>query len=325
KGDKILQVNEVSVENIQPEVLANLLCQTAFLTIHRPAKNPIVYTHHHKLMYQPYDKEHGLLEFSFTMVRKDNDSETWEMPGSSKSGNLVPLVPDTKMKDGLKECEEESMLVVKLTQPSFSIVKGRGAQRSPGTTCMTCQKKDCDLHNVAVMSSTSLQTLTTKSGGNNFDNTVNYVPNSFIHHYYVLTLYLLMLTGRPLRSLPYSSLGATSSYMTIYHYKSCPVENTFSGMPVVLNFTNTNCYLACVEENGNVILKIEDCSAESLRNISESSPFWHFVFYMKTSKDRNCRFESAKFKQWYIDSKYKPEVEMTRNSDDGSFYFLVSP
>ena len=44
--------------------------------------------------------------------------------------------------------------------------------------------------------------------------------------------------------------------MTIYYYASDSVDGTFKGMPVVLNFTDSNCYLKCGKERDTVSLRI---------------------------------------------------------------------
>ncbi|MGH0145531.1 UNVERIFIED_CONTAM: hypothetical protein FKN15_043189 [Acipenser sinensis] len=56
-------------------------------------------------------------------------------------------------------CEAEDLLVVSLSETSVTIVRGRGHERPPGTRCSTCNSKNCNLHDVVVLSKASTLTL----------------------------------------------------------------------------------------------------------------------------------------------------------------------
>lgn len=49
-----------------------------------------------------------------------------------------------------------------------------------------------------------------------------------------------------------------SERITIYRYKSNEVEEgEYRGMPVVLNFTESNCFLRCCKKDESVFLQVE--------------------------------------------------------------------
>lgn len=48
-----------------------------------------------------------------------------------------------------------------------------------------------------------------------------------------------------------------SEKITIRYYKSNSVDKPYRGMPVVLNFTDTNCFLKCCKTEDGMILQIE--------------------------------------------------------------------
>ena len=48
-----------------------------------------------------------------------------------------------------------------------------------------------------------------------------------------------------------------SEKITIYSYKSSIVDKKEQGIPVVLNFTGSNCFLRCCREGDKVVLQVE--------------------------------------------------------------------
>lgn len=48
-----------------------------------------------------------------------------------------------------------------------------------------------------------------------------------------------------------------SEKITIYFYKSNGIDRFFRGMPVVLNLTDSNCFLRCCKEGESVHLQVE--------------------------------------------------------------------
>lgn len=48
-----------------------------------------------------------------------------------------------------------------------------------------------------------------------------------------------------------------SERITIYSYRSNEMEKEYRGMPVVLNFTESNCFLRCCKNDQSVFLQVE--------------------------------------------------------------------
>ncbi|RXM99889.1 Cytoplasmic tyrosine-protein kinase BMX [Acipenser ruthenus] len=117
----------------------------------------------------------------------------------------------------------------------------------------------------------------------------------------------------------------TLANMTIYHYKSDYVDGPFLGTPVVLNFTKSNCFLCCDKDKDKVILKVDACHKEELRHISNDLPTWQFVFYMKANADNARRFESAKYRNWFLSEPLKGTVRMKPKEieSEQSFFFFI--
>ena len=47
--------------------------------------------------------------------------------------------------------------------------------------------------------------------------------------------------------------------MTIYSYKTTVTNETFRGVPVVLNFTKSESFLKCTKKDNGAILRVEVC------------------------------------------------------------------
>ncbi|XP_024151550.1 interleukin-1 family member A isoform X1 [Oryzias melastigma] len=114
--------------------------------------------------------------------------------------------------------------------------------------------------------------------------------------------------------------------VTIYYYKSNIMEKTYRGMPVALNFTNSNCFLKCCKEGEDVVLQIETYEKSSLRQISKSDDnALAFVFYMKADRTKLRKFESALYEGWFIcvQESTKAEVEPLNDMREEMFLFII--
>ncbi|RXM32682.1 Cytoplasmic tyrosine-protein kinase BMX [Acipenser ruthenus] len=267
KGDKLLKINGINLEDLNPESFTELLGEgSILLTVHQPSKTQQKAPN--KGVYQPYFKEMVVMNISMEMEREDKTEEE-ETAGASDD-------KDTGASDPVDEgrCEAEDLLVVSLSETSVTILRGRGHERPPGTRCSTCHSKNCNLHDAVVLSKASTLTL---------------------------------------------------ANMTIYHYKSDYVDGPFLGTPVVLNFTKSNCFLCCDKDKDKVILKVDACHKEELRHISDDLPTWQFVFYMKANADNARRFESAKYRNWFLSEPLKGTVRMKPKEieSEQSFFFFI--
>ncbi|KPP70803.1 hypothetical protein Z043_110336 [Scleropages formosus] len=120
------------------------------------------------------------------------------------------------------------------------------------------------------------------------------------------------------------SCKITQAKITIYYYKSDIVDGEFKGVPVVLNFSGTDCFLKCTDSDGKAVLSIENCEKSKLRSIStKDKDILAFVFYMKASQPDARHFESANCPGWCLSAK-KEEVGVEPFiKEDESFFFLI--
>nr|BCK60959.1 interleukin 1-beta [Sebastiscus marmoratus] len=85
-----------------------------------------------------------------------------------------------------------------------------------------------------------------------------------------------------------------------------------SGQSVLLSITNTNLHISCSMENGKAVLKLEECSAQNLKRISDDGNMDRFLFYKSTTATSLNSFESVKHPGWFISTCEgdQPAVEM---------------
>lgn len=99
--------------------------------------------------------------------------------------------------------------------------------------------------------------------------------------------------------------------ITIYYYKSIILERCFRGLPVVLNLTESNCFLRCCMEGERALLQVETCEKQRLKQISKSDESTlSFLFYMTGDRTKQLKFESALYSGWFIHIVNTDSVEM---------------
>ncbi|KAI9518961.1 hypothetical protein NQZ68_033444, partial [Dissostichus eleginoides] len=113
--------------------------------------------------------------------------------------------------------------------------------------------------------------------------------------------------------------------MTIYLYKSTSLIDR--GMPVVLNFSKSNCFLRCCKEGERVFLQVEMCEKKKLKKISMNDEnTLSFLFYMRADHTRQRRFESALHGGWFIQINTTNSVEMATmdgGMEEEQFLFVI--
>ncbi|XP_043557438.1 angiotensin-converting enzyme-like [Chiloscyllium plagiosum] len=60
--------------------------------------------------------------------------------------------------------------------------------------------------------------------------------------------------------------------------------------------------------DGKNIFHPQECTSRSLRKITEYSPQWRFIFYMKEQQDATLSFESARYRGWFINNQWSKQV-----------------
>uniref|UniRef100_A0A8C4PWV4 Interleukin-1 n=2 Tax=Eptatretus burgeri TaxID=7764 RepID=A0A8C4PWV4_EPTBU len=122
---------------------------------------------------------------------------------------------------------------------------------------------------------------------------------------------------------PFHSPIPKKFLMTIYEFK--PLFPSNKGVPVILGFTNSNCFLACKEDDtGNIRLTVETCDPSCFKSINNDDKEIHpFMFFRKEQLDGSIWFESACFPHWFIESNaINSCVFMDKDHKDHTDFYL---
>ncbi|XP_039867689.1 interleukin-1 family member A [Simochromis diagramma] len=305
KGDKLLQINGMDLNDLTPEELAEMIAEgSPMLTVCKPAKEED-HTEQTSLTedtLQPVSKEPTLLSFSWKMTREDDPEGTVVEPQEEEK-ETVNIEEDLCQ----AKTEENEMFVVEMTKTSISLVRGRG-----------CDKTGCTFNDIIMVAESSTVTLVPRGGG------------SFRQEKLSNVLIENLATRQYLRGICSEKIVYASpnpEKITIYYYKSSGFRRGSSGMPVVLNLTDSNCFLMCCKQADRVFLKVETCERQRLKQISKSDESTlSFVFYMKGDSARRRRFESALYSGWFINVCNTDTVGVATldgHTVDQSFLFII--
>ncbi|XP_051870694.1 uncharacterized protein LOC127569811 [Pristis pectinata] len=358
RGDHLLQVNEKNVSDFPPETLAELLREkSTLMTVHRPNNKAESAEPGEAagVVYWPYDRQKMELQFSLDMVRMDGGCVPLENLAAAHSNDKVlpadvrgkdkicrhpeirsklpntPLPSSAREKNGgvVHDKDKAWGLLVALNHATVSIMQARGPHCSSGVVCTECKKKDCEIHAVNVGSEVKPEVYCLEEGLSPTEccGMIMKVMNSdypfLIHN--ERDQYLR--PGSNNKRIVLSRQNSESAQVTIFYYKSNNIPKAYCGIPVVLKFSKTSCFLMCQSEGSNVLLRIEECTSELLKRIPEGSPQWRFIFYMKERQDGTLSFESAQYPGWFINNQWtqkraemKQTMEETLNAD---FIFIL--
>ncbi|XP_036417001.1 uncharacterized protein LOC118800933 [Colossoma macropomum] len=294
KGDKILKINDVETKDLPPEEFTSMLSSGFFsLTIHQASiKNDIGECMESDAM-RPYRKEKITLHFSMAMVRE----ECLE----GEENGMDPAMSDWE--SDYTEDDQE-LLLVSMKETSIAVMSGRGCD--PENPCNNCGSDGCNLNEIVVAADTCK---------------VTSVGREYIKKFGEQKQWISLVKSNPDQT-------SLSAEITIYYYMSNILPDLGRGAPVVLNFTDSDNFLKCSFENGEVVLKIECCGEKSqLRKIcKDDKETWPFVFYMTTAKDNTQHFESAAHKGWFIQTrpaKISVDMENRPEQTKKSLHFLI--
>ncbi|XP_078264846.1 uncharacterized protein LOC144598543 [Rhinoraja longicauda] len=346
-GDQLLQVNGENVLTFPPEILAERLRErSTLLTLHSPniKTEPAEPGEDVGPVYRPYNKQETQLHFSLAMVQMNDGCAVHNNDATikGKDGTCpAPETPSTPVnspqpssvgeENGGVVCDEDEarVLLVALNHFAVSDVRARGPHCSSGILCPVCKEKECEINtvNVSTESESDVYYLKEEASPNECCEMIMKVMYSdcpfLIHN--ERDQYLR--PGNYHRRIVLSRQNSESAQMTIFYYKSNKIPNPYCGLPVVLKFSKTNCFLMCHSEESNILLRIEGCTSDSLKRIPEGSPKWRFIFYMKEQQDGTLSFESAQYPGWFINNLWnqkraemKRTVEETLNAD---FIFIL--
>lgn len=214
------------------------------------------------------------------------------------------------------------MLLVSMERTTISVVKGRGCDKN--SPCGGCHGTGCTYDDVVVVSESKEVVLVPRGGGGTGgqgggfkqEKQANYSIRHAASHQY--------LRGLCSQNSVYTSPNPEK--ITIYSYKSTCFSWFSKGKPVVLNFTGSNCFLCCCKEGERVLLRVEMCEKQRLKQISRSDESTlSFVFFMK-SDSAHGRFESALHRGWFIQIINSQSVRMAERdgrSEEHLFLFII--
>uniref|UniRef100_A0A3B5KSA4 Interleukin-1 beta n=1 Tax=Xiphophorus couchianus TaxID=32473 RepID=A0A3B5KSA4_9TELE len=252
---------------------------------------------------QPYDKESTVLSFSWELTREEGANEGEKNETTDLKGNVCQ---DMSKENG----ESRELLVIHMTNTSIAVVGTRG--------CEECEGTGCTVSDIVVVAESSAVTFVPR-GDVSFrqeklaDVLIKHVPT----HRYLRTI----CSEKTVYSSP------NPEKITIYYYKSNAMDRTFRGIAVVLNLTGSNCFLRCCKEGDRVLLQVETCEKQRLRQISKNDDCtFSFVFYMMADRTKQRKFESALHNGWFIHVANTDLVEMAETDGergDSSFLFII--
>ncbi|XP_007560210.1 PREDICTED: uncharacterized protein LOC106914636 isoform X2 [Poecilia mexicana] len=306
RGDKLMEINGVDLQDLEPEELANMISEgNPLLSVQKREKES---EQEEQLpldedTLQPYDKESTVLSFSWELKREEDTEEGEKNEPTDIEGNVCE---DMCKENG----ESRDLLVIHMTNTSIAVVGSRGCEEFEGT--------GCTVDDIVLVADSSVVTCVSR-GDVNFrqeklaDVLIKHVPT----HRYLRTI----CSEKTVYSSP------NPEKITIYYYKSNAMDKTFRGIAVVLNLTGSNCFLKCCKEGDRVLLQVETCEKQRLRQISKNDDCtFSFVFYMLADRTKQRKFESALHRGWFIHIANTDLVEMAETDGemgDSSFLFII--
>ncbi|KAJ8351845.1 hypothetical protein SKAU_G00233210 [Synaphobranchus kaupii] len=315
KGDKLLKINGHDLENLTPETFAEMLTKgSPMLTVHQSSREtPQEKCEEQRGMY-PFNKEQTIMQLSLEMRRGEElEEEQEENGGEDDSGQPNGEKEHSEGGNQSHLGELDDLLLVSMTKTSISIVKGRGCNAD--SPCDDCGGTGCNFSDVVMVAESTKLTLVSRGITNFLQERVrdNILIKSLVHDMYIY--------NRD-RTATMSRHSQSNAEISIYYYKSDCVDGEFLGAPVVLNFTGTESFLKCNNQDDKVILSIESCDKKNLKHITTGDQVtWPFVFYMKGGDKR--RFESANCPGWFINSKNENVAVKHCSAEDETFLFII--
>ncbi|XP_051768115.1 uncharacterized protein LOC127522327 [Ctenopharyngodon idella] len=112
-----------------------------------------------------------------------------------------------------------------------------------------------------------------------------------------------------------------SAKITIFQCMA--TKDTEPGVPVVLNFTDTDNFFCCTNEGGEINLKVTRYDKTKLHISGDDQEKLAHVFYMSRTPDGLRHFESALHRGWFIHTVEGNAVKMQRGKLTSSICFVL--
>lgn len=308
RGDTLRLLNGTELEDVPPSELAEMLSKgSPKLTVHKALrkKEPVVVDRSDKDVMVPVSKTEMTLCFSDEMIREDGLEED---RGDSHYED-----------DVCTEEEQSDFLLVSMTKTTVNVVAGRSCD--PKTPCHEC-KLTCEYSDIVMVTESSTVTLVPRGGGVTFRHLRT--KEAVVEHRTTAKYIHPMCAQKRVYVSP--NYPPQNERITIYYYKSS--DTSIKGVPVVLNFSGSDCFLRCCMIEGRIQLQTELCEKQRLRSISSSDQqSLAYVFFMRSEPSRNTSFESALHRGWFIqvsESNNEVDVVETAGSEEQhSFYIWI--
>ncbi|XP_039991962.1 interleukin-1 family member A [Xiphias gladius] len=317
RGDKLMQINGMDLQDLTPEELAQMLAEgNPMLRVHKAKR---VEEHNEQTsrdeeILRPVSRESTILSFSMEMTREEEVD--WGGEVGKDDGATEEEVCQAENEDN---GERNDLFIVAMKKTSISVVRGRGCDTE--SPCEGCHGIGCSFNDIVMVAESSTVMLVPR-GSSSFRKEKVELSNISIKHVATHQFLRGLCSQKTLYASP------NPERITIYYYKSNIMDRSFRGMPVVLNFTDSNCFLRCSKEGERVVLQVETCEKQKLTQISKTDESaLSFVFYMKSDRTKQMRFESVLHRGWFIqivntDSVVKLET-LDGGKEEHSFLFII--
>ncbi|KAK7912941.1 hypothetical protein WMY93_013152 [Mugilogobius chulae] len=243
RGDRLRLVNDTELHEVDPEQLATILTEgTPKLTVHKTIrkKEPVMEKPLDEDVLVPFSKEERVLSFS-QLIRRE------EEPGQDEPRGEEDVCEEQQ--------EQSDFLVVSMKKTTISVIKGRSCD--PTHPCHECQESKCLYDEVVMVTESSSVTLVPR-GSASFKCLKS--NEAQVEH---------RVTERFISSLCElkKSTRRRRQRITIYYYKS---NKRTQAMPVVLNFSDSKCFLKCCQNEGEEsCFKLRGVTAEATEHLRE--------------------------------------------------------
>lgn len=290
RGDTLTLVNETELQDVPPEKLSQILSEgSPKLTVHKSVKKkPVEVDPADEDVMVPFSKKEMFLRFSRMMIPEEqlDQDQDLDVPTGGEEGDICTEEGGPQEEEEGDEAQSH-FLIVSMKKTSILVVAGRSCD--PTLPCVECNGQ-CHFTDVVMVNESTSVTLVSRGPRVFSREKCNEAELEHIHSH---------LFMRSLCSQNSVYMSQSPERITIYYYKFKPVSK---GLPVVLNFTGSECFLKCSRnEVDRVMLTVEVCDKQKLKKISHSDhAALSFMFYMKSDPGRNTTFESALHQGWFI-------------------------
>ncbi|XP_023679667.1 uncharacterized protein [Paramormyrops kingsleyae] len=238
KGDKLLKINDMDLRDLPPELFAELLAESSpRLTVYQPHKDaPKEKCPENSGGFQAFSKEDTVLSFSLDLSREAD--------------------PDDVTKDDFHEAAKpesqlDELLLVTMLSTSFSVITGRGCDKEG--LCQDTFCTECNLNDVIMEAKSSNITQVLRE--------LKFIQEKVQDNIFIQSLmYEKYIQNRQRFARMSSNCMTNSVNITIYFYKTTCIEGEYKGIPVVLNFSGTDCFLKCSKTGDKPTISIEQSS-----------------------------------------------------------------